>query len=49
MGPAKFHPMMPRDLGETGDQFYRLFNIPADIYVVQKRPHGLLPVSRTPC
>lgn len=27
--------MMPRDLGETGDQFYRLFNIPADIYVVQ--------------
>lgn len=34
-GPAKFHPMTPRDLGKNGDQLYRLFNIPADIYVVQ--------------
>lgn len=34
-GPAKFHQMMPRDLGKNGDQLYRLFNIPADIYIVQ--------------
>jgi hypothetical protein len=34
-GPARFHPMTPRDLGKNGDQLYRLFNIPADIYVVQ--------------
>jgi hypothetical protein len=34
-GPAKFHLMTPRDLGKNGDQLYRLFNIPADIYVVQ--------------
>ncbi len=34
-GPAKFHPMMPRDLGKNGDQVYRLFNTPADLYVVQ--------------
>ena len=34
-GPAKFHPMMPRDLGKNGDQLNRLFNIPADIYVLQ--------------
>lgn len=34
-GPAKFHQMMPRDLGKNGDQLYRLFNIPADLYIVQ--------------
>jgi hypothetical protein len=34
-GPAKFHPMSPSDLGKNGDQLYRLFNIPADIYIVQ--------------
>ena len=34
-GPAKFHPMTPRDLGKNGDQIYRLFNIPAKIYVIQ--------------
>lgn len=34
-GPARFHPMRPADLGKNGDQLYRLFNIPAQIYVVQ--------------
>ncbi|MGR0116403.1 methyltransferase [Ralstonia pseudosolanacearum] len=34
-GPARFHPMKPTDLGKNGDQLYRLFNIPARIYVVQ--------------
>jgi len=34
-GPARFHPMKPTDLGKNGDQLYRLFNIPAHIYVVQ--------------
>lgn len=34
-GPARFHPMKPADLGKTGDQLYRLFNIPAQVYVVQ--------------
>ena len=34
-GPARFHPMKPTDLGKNGDQLYRLFNIPADLYVVQ--------------
>ncbi len=34
-GPAKFHPMTPRDLGKNADQVYRLFNIPAQVYIVQ--------------
>lgn len=34
-GPARFHPMNPADLGKNGDQLYRLFNIPAQIYIVQ--------------
>ena len=34
-GPARFHPMKPTDLGKNGDQIYRLFNIPAQIYVIQ--------------
>ncbi len=34
-GPAKFHPMTPRDLGKNADQIYRLFNIPAQVYVIQ--------------
>jgi len=34
-GPARFHPMKPTDLGKNGDQLYRLFNIPARIYVIQ--------------
>lgn len=34
-GPSRFHPMKPTDLGRNGDQLYRLFNIPADVFVVQ--------------
>lgn len=34
-GPSRFHPMIPTDLGKNGDQLYRLFNIPADIFIVQ--------------
>lgn len=34
-GPARFHTMIPTDLGKNGDQLYRLFNVPAQIYVVQ--------------
>ncbi|RCW65095.1 methyltransferase [Pseudorhodoferax soli] len=34
-GPSRFHPMKPTDLGKNGDQLYRLFNIPAHVYVVQ--------------
>ena len=34
-GPAKFHPMTLRDLGKNADQIYRLFNIPAQVYVIQ--------------
>ena len=34
-GPARFHPMKPTDLGKNGDQLYRLFNTPAQVFVVQ--------------
>ena len=34
-GPAKFHEMTPADCGKNGDQIYRLFNTPADVYVLQ--------------
>ncbi len=34
-GPAKFHPMTLKDCGKNGDQIYRLFNIPAQVYIVQ--------------
>jgi hypothetical protein len=34
-GPAAFHPMTPKDCGKNGDQIYRLFNIPAHVYIVQ--------------
>lgn len=34
-GPARFHPMTLKDCGKNGDQIYRLFNIPAQVYVVQ--------------
>lgn len=44
-GPAKFHPMKPTDLGKNGDQIYRLFNIPADVYVVQ-HCHSIEPSVR---
>lgn len=44
-GPAKFHPMTPRDLGRNGDQLYRLFNIPARVFVVQ-HCHSIGPAVR---
>jgi hypothetical protein len=34
-GPAAFHPMTLKDCGKNGDQIYRLFNTPAQIYIVQ--------------
>jgi hypothetical protein len=34
-GPARFHPMTPADCGKRGDQIYRLFNIPTDVYIIQ--------------
>ncbi|WP_236193386.1 methyltransferase [Pseudomonas faucium] len=34
-GPARFHEMKPSDLGKNADQLYRLFNIPAQVYVIQ--------------
>jgi hypothetical protein len=34
-GPAKFHMMTMADCGKNGDQIYRLFNQPADVYVIQ--------------
>ncbi|MCO7515012.1 methyltransferase [Pseudomonas guariconensis] len=44
-GPARFHPMKPADLGKNGDQLYRLFNIPAQIYFVQ-HCHNIGPAVR---
>lgn len=34
-GLAKFHKMEVKDLGKNGDQIVRLFNEPADIFIVQ--------------
>lgn len=34
-GPAQFHRMTPADCGKNGDQIYRLFNIPAQVYAIQ--------------
>ena len=44
-GPARFHPMTPADCGKHGDQIYRLFNIPADVYIVQ-HCHNIGPAVR---
>jgi hypothetical protein len=44
-GPAKFHEMTPADCGKNGDQIYRLFNTPADIYVLQ-HCHKVSPTVR---
>jgi len=46
-GPAKFHPMTPRDLGKNADQIYRLFNTPAQVYVVQHCHHIGAAVRKT--
>jgi hypothetical protein len=34
-GPAAFHEMRMADCGKNGDQIYRLFNTPAELFVVQ--------------
>jgi hypothetical protein len=34
-GPARFHEMTMADCGKNGDQIYRLFNTPAEIFVIQ--------------
>jgi hypothetical protein len=44
-GPSKFHEMTPADCGKNGDQIYRLFNTPADVYVVQ-HCHKVSPAVR---
>ena len=44
-GPAKFHEMTPADCGKNGDQIYRLFNTPADVFVLQ-HCHRVSPAVR---
>lgn len=44
-GPSKFHEMTLADCGKNGDQIYRLFNTPADVYVVQ-HCHRISPAVR---
>jgi hypothetical protein len=44
-GPAAFHPMQIADCGKNGDQIYRLFNIPADVYIIQ-HCHAVTPAVR---
>jgi hypothetical protein len=44
-GPAKFHEMKMTDCGKNGDQIYRLFNTPADVFVVQ-HCHKISPAVR---
>lgn len=44
-GPAKFHEMTPADCGKNGDQIYRLFNTPADVFVLQ-HCHKVTPAVR---
>ena len=44
-GPSKFHEMTPADCGKNGDQIYRLFNTPADVYVLQ-HCHKVSPAVR---
>jgi len=46
-GPAKFHEMTLADCGKNGDQIYRLFNTPAEVFVLQ-HCHKVTPaVSKT--
>lgn len=44
-GPAKFHEMTMADCGKNGDQIYRLFNTPADVFIVQ-HCHKISPAVR---
>ncbi|NNC28219.1 methyltransferase [Longimicrobium terrae] len=44
-GPSRFHEMTPADCGKNGDQIYRLFNSPAEVFVVQ-HCHKISPAVR---
>jgi hypothetical protein len=44
-GPAQFHEMTMADCGKNGDQIYRLFNTPADVFVIQ-HCHKISPAVR---
>ena len=44
-GPARFHEMTLADCGKNGDQIYRLFNTPAEVFVVQ-HCHKISPAVR---
>lgn len=44
-GPARFHEMKMTDCGKNGDQIYRLFNCPAEVFVVQ-HCHKISPAVR---
>lgn len=44
-GPAKFHEMKISDCGKNGDQIYRLFNTPANVFVLQ-HCHKVSPAVR---
>jgi hypothetical protein len=44
-GPARFHEMTLADCGKNGDQIYRLFNTPADVFVLQ-HCHKVSPAVR---
>jgi hypothetical protein len=44
-GPAKFHEMTMADCGKNGDQIYRLFNTPSNVFVLQ-HCHKVSPAVR---
>lgn len=44
-GPSRFHEMTLADCGKNGDQIYRLFNTPAEVFVVQ-HCHKISPAVR---
>ena len=44
-GPSKFHEMTLSDCGKNGDQIYRLFNTPADVFILQ-HCHKVSPAVR---
>jgi len=44
-GPARFHEMRLADCGKNGDQIYRLFHAPAEVFVVQ-HCHKISPAVR---
>lgn len=46
-GPAAFRAMKMADCGKNGDQIYRLFNIPADVYILQHCHHITPAVRKT--